>query len=53
MVAVDEHGQAVRIPEWIPETEKDKQQNETARKLMEMRKTIGEEMQIFVDENKD
>ncbi|WP_413702004.1 acyl-CoA thioesterase [Psychromonas sp. KJ10-10] len=53
MVAVDEHGQAVRIPEWIPETEKDKQQNETARKLMEMRKTIGDEMQIFVEEKED
>lgn len=24
MVAVDEHGQSVRIPEWIPETEIDK-----------------------------
>jgi acyl-CoA hydrolase len=48
MVAVDESGQSVTVPEWIPQTEVDKQQHATAIKLMEIRKTIGEEMQIFV-----
>ena len=49
MVAVDEHGQKINIPSWQPITEEDKQQHKTAIKLMEMRKTIGEEMQIFVN----
>ncbi len=48
MVAVDANGQKVSIPEWIPETEDDIKQHETAMKLMEMRKKIGEEMEIFV-----
>ncbi len=38
LITVDEHGQSVRIPEWIPETEIDKKENETAKKLMEIRK---------------
>ncbi|MFT7052905.1 MAG: acyl-CoA hydrolase [Psychromonas sp.] len=49
MVAVDEHGNSIKVPAWIPETEDDIKQNETARKLMGMRKKIGEEMQIFVE----
>jgi len=47
-VAVDESGIKAKVPEWIPQTEEDKQQHATAIKLMEMRKKIGEEMQIFV-----
>ncbi|WP_371375100.1 acyl-CoA thioesterase [Thalassotalea aquiviva] len=47
MVAVDEQGQKARIEQWIPVTEEDKQQHQTAIKLMEMRKQISEEMQIF------
>ena len=47
MVAVDETGQKISIPEWIPETEEDKKQHDTAVRLMGMRKQIGEEMQIF------
>jgi len=50
MVAVDEHGQAVRIPEWIPKSEADIKEHDTAKKLMDIRKKIGEEMQIFVSE---
>ena len=49
MVAVDEHGQKIAIPEWIPESAADIKQHESAKKLMEMRKQIGEEMQIFVE----
>lgn len=49
MVAVDETGQKISIPEWIPETDEDIKQHQTAIKLMEMRKQIGEEMQIFVE----
>lgn len=49
MVAVDETGQKVAIPQWEPETEEDKEQHQTAIKLMEMRKTIGEEMKIFIE----
>ena len=48
MVAVDESGQPVTVPEWVPITDDDKQQHATAIKLMDMRKKIGEEMQIFV-----
>lgn len=49
MVAVDETGQKISIPSWEPETEKDIKQHNAAVKLMEMRKKIGEEMEIFVD----
>ncbi len=48
MVAVDEHGQAIRIPKWVPETEIDITQHDTAKKLMDMRKKIGEEMQLLM-----
>lgn len=49
MVAVDETGHGVEIPKWVPVTEKDQAQHDTAVKLMEMRKTIGEEMEIFAE----
>lgn len=49
MVAVDQNGHSERVPEWIPETEADIIQHDTAKKLMMMRKKIGEEMQIFVE----
>ena len=49
MVAVDTNGQTVGIPQWVPETEEDIKQHDTAKRLMEMRKKIGEEMQIFVE----
>ena len=35
--------------EWIPENEADEKEHQTAIKLVEIRKKIGEEMQIFVD----
>jgi acyl-CoA hydrolase len=49
MVAVDQNGQSEQIPKWIPETPEDIKQHESAKRLMEMRKLIGEEMQIFVE----
>jgi acyl-CoA hydrolase len=49
MVAVDQNGQSERVPEWIPKTAADKKEHDSAIKLMEMRKNIGEEMQIFVE----
>lgn len=49
MVAVDEHGEPIQVPAWTPETDEDKKQHDAAVKLMEMRKQIGEEMQIFVE----
>jgi len=49
MVAVDQNGQSEQVPQWVPETEADIKQHDTAMKLMDMRKKIGEEMEIFVD----
>ena len=49
MVAVDQNGQSEQVPEWVPETEADKKQHDSAIKLMDMRQKIGEEMQIFVE----
>lgn len=49
MVAVDETGQKISIPSWIPESASDIKQHKAAEKLMEMRKKIGDEMQIFVE----
>ncbi|WP_286234214.1 acyl-CoA thioesterase [Thalassotalea sediminis] len=48
MVAVDETGHKVAIPQWVPETEADKKQLESAKRLMEMRKEISEEMEHVV-----
>ncbi|OKY28091.1 MULTISPECIES: acyl-CoA thioesterase [Thalassotalea] len=48
MVAVDETGHKVSIPQWIPETEEDKKQLESAKRLMEMRKEISAEMDHLV-----
>jgi acyl-CoA hydrolase len=49
MVAVDQNGQPERVSQWKPESKNDKQQHVTAVKLMEIRKKIGNEMQVFVD----
>ncbi|PSW04313.1 acyl-CoA thioesterase [Photobacterium lipolyticum] len=48
MVAVDEDGQPTPIPEWIPQTDEDKKLRNSAIKLMNMRKEIGEEMEAHV-----
>jgi len=49
MVAVDQNGQSEQVPQWVPELPEDIKEHESAKKLMEMRKQIGEEMQIFVE----
>lgn len=48
MVAVDENGKSTPIPEWIPQTPEDIELRDSAIKLMNMRKEIGEEMEAHV-----
>ncbi|MGB0894102.1 MAG: acyl-CoA thioesterase [Parashewanella sp.] len=48
MVAVDGNGKPTSVPEWIPQTEKDISLRDSAIRLMDMRKQIGDEMQSFV-----
>lgn len=48
MVAVDEEGKTTNVPEWIPKTEEDIELRESAIRLMNMRKQIGEEMEAHV-----
>lgn len=48
MVAVDEHGKPSPVPEWIPETTDDIKLRDSAIRLMNMRKEIGEEMEAHV-----
>ncbi|WP_394143831.1 acyl-CoA thioesterase [Vibrio atypicus] len=48
MVAVDEHGKPTSVPEWIPETAEDIELRDSAIRLMNMRKQIGEEMEAHV-----
>ncbi|MDV7340321.1 acyl-CoA thioesterase [Terasakiella sp. A23] len=49
MVAVDDNGNPSPVPEWIPESEHDKHLLDSAVRLMEMRKKIGDEMQAHVE----
>ncbi|MEJ2764960.1 acyl-CoA thioesterase [Photobacterium sp. MCCC 1A19761] len=48
MVAVDEVGNPSPVPEWVPTTDEDKLLRDSAIKLMNMRKEIGEEMEAHV-----
>ncbi len=48
MVAVDEDGKPTNVPEWVPQIDEDIHLRESAIKLMEMRKQIGEEMEAHV-----
>ncbi|MCL1077504.1 acyl-CoA thioesterase [Parashewanella spongiae] len=50
MVAVDANGKSTPIPQWEPQTEEDIKLRESAIRLMEMRKKIGEEMESYVHE---
>ncbi|MBW3625256.1 MAG: acyl-CoA thioesterase [Armatimonadetes bacterium] len=46
-VAVDEAGQPVKVPAWVPETEEEKSLEQYARRLMELRQGIEEEMHPY------
>ncbi|RTZ17656.1 acyl-CoA thioesterase [Vibrio aquaticus] len=48
MVAVDENGKPTEVPEWVPETDEDIELRDSAIRLMNMRKQIGEEMEAHV-----
>lgn len=48
MVAVDETGTPTSVPKWIPETPEDIELRDSAIRLMNMRKQIGEEMEAHV-----
>jgi acyl-CoA hydrolase len=48
MVAVDGNGKPTSVPEWVPETEDDIRLRDSALKLTQMRKEIGEEMEMHV-----
>ena len=47
-VAVDDNGNSLPVPKWIPETEQEKQQEQYAKRLMDLRKNIEEEMKPFL-----
>ena len=47
-VAVDENGKAMEVPKWIPTTEKELQLEQYAKKLMNLRKDIEDEMKPFL-----
>ncbi len=48
MVAVDANGKPTKVPQWDPETDEDIKLRDSAVKLMNMRKEIGEEMEMHV-----
>ncbi|WCE32269.1 acyl-CoA thioesterase [Vibrio sp. SCSIO 43137] len=48
MVAVDANGKPTKVPQWQPQTEEDIKLRDSAIKLMNMRKEIGEEMEMHV-----
>ncbi|MBO9154972.1 acyl-CoA thioesterase [Chitinophaga sp. GCM10012297] len=46
--AIDEHGKTVPIPKWIPKTGHDKNMEAYAHRLMDLRKTIEDEMKPYL-----
>ncbi|MCY9803631.1 acyl-CoA thioesterase [Vibrio scophthalmi] len=48
MVAVDENGKPSQVPEWVPSSDEDIELRESAIRLMNMRKQIGQEMEAHV-----
>ncbi|EGU37036.1 acyl-CoA thioesterase [Vibrio scophthalmi] len=48
MVAVDENGKPSPVPEWVPSNDEDIELRESAIRLMNMRKQIGQEMEAHV-----
>ena len=49
MVAMDENGKPSSVPDWVPQTEQDKRQRDSALKLMAMREQIRDEMTTYLD----
>lgn len=49
MVAMDENGTPASVPEWVPVSEEDKQQYQSAVTLMKMRDQIKQEMTTYLD----
>ncbi|MDF0719593.1 acyl-CoA thioesterase [Kaistella sp. PBT33-4] len=47
-VAVDENGKKLPVPKWIPETEKEKQNEAYAIRLMQLREKLEDEMKPFL-----
>ena len=47
-VAIDEHGESKKVPKWEPTTQREKEMEEYAIKLMNLRKNIEEEMSPFM-----
>ena len=47
-VAVDDEGNTIGVPKFIPETEQEKQMEQYAIKLMDLRKQIEDEMKPFL-----
>lgn len=47
-VAVDENGKTLPVPKWMPETEQEKQLEQYAIRLMELRQNIESEMKPFL-----
>lgn len=47
-VAVDDEGNSIDVPKFVPETEAQKQLEQYAIKLMELRKNIEQEMKPFL-----
>ncbi|HIB65660.1 MAG TPA: acyl-CoA thioesterase [Phycisphaerales bacterium] len=46
-IAMDDEGQSHSVPAWVPESKKDLAMQEYAKKLMELRKGIEQEMDPF------
>ena len=47
-VAVDDEGNSVEVPKFVPKTEQDMQMEKYAIKLMDLRKKIEDEMKPFM-----
>ena len=47
-VAVDENGKKLNVPKWIPTTDFEKEEEQYALRLMELRQTIETEMKAFL-----
>ncbi len=47
-VAVDDEGNKIKVPQFVPETDAEKHMQEYAMKLMDLRKNIEDEMKPFL-----